>query len=341
MNSRLGLGMGTMGGFRRRIPRDEAFLILDAAYGYGIRHFDTATWYGAGWAEIVLGDWIETRKLKRSELFICTKIARSLLSPTEDQPLPLNTYPIGADKLQVFDYSAKGARMQANLCLEHLKVDYIDALLLHELDRTNHGDHYPARFDEAMAGTYQTLITLKKEGLAKSIGIGVNNYEPFDDVMNYQQQASQGTPIAFDCGVLAGRYTLLEQDALKTLNRAKERNIKIYAAGLLNSGVLATGATSHALYNYTALSNAPEEIKSQLCQLIRLCEDFNVPLGAAALQFPAAHGAVDKCILGPDTLSELDLAVCWMNYEISDRFWNKLKTSGLLNDEAPLPQLSI
>ena len=55
----------------------------------------------------------------------------------------------------------------------------------------------------------------------------------------------------FDCFLLAGRYTLLEQEPMnKFLPLCEKKKISVIVGGPYNSGILATGAVEGAYYNY-------------------------------------------------------------------------------------------
>jgi D-threo-aldose 1-dehydrogenase len=66
--TRLGLGCGPLGGFRRTIPEDEALGIVGAAYEAGARLFDTSPLYGYGRSELRLGQVL--RQLPRESFVI-------------------------------------------------------------------------------------------------------------------------------------------------------------------------------------------------------------------------------------------------------------------------------
>ena len=66
--------------------------------------------------------------------------------------------------------------------------------------------------------------------VVKAIGAGMNWAEPLADFVR------EGD---FDCMLMAGRYTLFEQDSLDTLlPLAQERGVGIVAGGVFNGGLL-------------------------------------------------------------------------------------------------------
>src|SRR5215472_611954 len=68
---RVALGCGNFGGigsapefFGRGLTRDQALELMDAAWDFGITHFDTADAYGGGASEQAIGTWIRTRGVR-------------------------------------------------------------------------------------------------------------------------------------------------------------------------------------------------------------------------------------------------------------------------------------
>jgi aryl-alcohol dehydrogenase-like predicted oxidoreductase len=79
--SRIVLGCGNFGGigsapafFGQGETRDEAFVLMDAAWEAGITTFDTADAYGGGRSETWIGDWLRTKDgAVRDEIVLSTK----------------------------------------------------------------------------------------------------------------------------------------------------------------------------------------------------------------------------------------------------------------------------
>ena len=94
--------------------------------------------------------------------------------------------------------------------LQRLGMDRIDVLLIHDVDVWTHGSEEARlqRFEEVMGGGYRAMLKLREEGVVRAIGAGINEIQACEDF------ARAGD---FDCFLLAGRYTLLEQAALDTL----------------------------------------------------------------------------------------------------------------------------
>jgi D-threo-aldose 1-dehydrogenase len=199
---------------------------------------------------------------------------------------------------------------------------------VHDLDVWTHRSEAArrARVGEFMAGGYRAMLELREQGAVRAIGAGVNETAACQDL------ALRGD---FDCFLLAGRYTLLEQaplDALLPL--CERRNIALIIGGAYNTGILATGATSGAYFQYAP---APPEIMARVRRIEAACARHGVRLPTAALQFPLGHPAVATIALGMRSPDELARNVEIFAPEIPADLWAELKHEGLLRADAPTP----
>jgi D-threo-aldose 1-dehydrogenase len=142
-----------------------------------------------------------------------------------------------------------------------------------------------------------------------------------------------------DLILLAGRYTLADQSALpELLPECARRDIAVVLGGPFNSGILASGARprdgSAPYFNYAP---APAEVVARVAAIERLCAEHSVPLQAAALQFPLAHGAIACVLPGVRSIEEFDWNLRWARQAIPQEFWSRLRESGLIDPSAPLP----
>src|SRR5207248_814355 len=178
----------------------------------------------------------------------------------------------------VFDYSYDGVMRSFEASLKRLGLERIDILYVHDPDDA---------FEAVMSGAYPALEKLRAQGAVRAIGAAMNQW---------QMLARFARLCDFDCFLLAGRYTLLDQSALSEfLPLCLERNIQVVIGAPFNSGILATGATSGATFEYR--SAQPEQLQ-RVRQIETVCNEFGVPLRAAALQFPIGHPAVCAVVPG-------------------------------------------
>lgn len=311
--TRLGLGCAAIGGLYGDIPEDQATAVVHRALDLGLTLFDTAPLYGAGKSEIRLGRALQG--VDRDRYVLCTKVGRVLepREPGDDGGIFGNPPPMQA----VFDFSRDGVLRSFEESLQRLQVERIDVLHIHDPD-----DHY----DEALRGAYPAIAELREQGLISGVSAGMNQSEMLADF------ARDGD---FDCFLLAGRYSLLEQGALdELLPLCAQKDIGILAGGTYNSGILAKGATAGAKYNY---GDAPPEILERARGLEAVSERHGVDIKAAASQFALAHPVVTAIIPGtrqPDRVTEnFEL----LKVEIPGDYWAELKAEGLIRQDAPVP----
>jgi D-threo-aldose 1-dehydrogenase len=319
--SQMGFGGAPLGNLFKPVAADAAQRAIDGAYDLGLRYFDTAPLYGHGLSERRLGEALRSRP--RESFVLSTKVGR-VLEPGTPPPGAYVEVPAVVPR---FDYSEAGALRSLEESLARLGLDRVDVLYIHDIDRFTHGaEGAPARFREAMAGAYRTIERLRREGQVRAIGIGVNEWEAC-------QRAAEAAD--FDCFLLAGRYTLLEQEALESfLPLCERRGIGVVIGGPLNSGILATGPVPGATYNYRP---PPPPILERAGRLERVCASHGVPLAAAALQFPLAHPAVACVIPGARSLAEVAQNVALLARPLPTALWRDLKAEGLLHADAPTP----
>jgi len=308
--SRLGLGTAPLGGWPQAVCAEQARRTIEAAWHAGIRHFDTAPFYGHGLSEQHLGAFLPQQD--RSEFTISTKVGR-LLVPGEVRESLYQGVP---DVVPTFDFSGPGIERSLAESKQRLGLDRIDVALIHDPD-----DHH----DEALRESYPVLADLRAAGKIGALGAGMNWSEP---LARFALEAD------FDCFLLAGRYTLLEQGALDELMPAvTERGASIIAGGVLNSGVLAD-PQKNAYYNYAP---APEEIVIRATRLQQACGEFDVPLRAAAIQFPLGHPRVASVVLGARTPAEVRDCMDMMKFPIPAELWAALKEREFIRADAPVP----
>lgn len=323
----LGLGCAAIGNLYRPVSDADARGVIRCALQRGLQLFDTAPFYGFGLSEMRLGQ--ELGPVPARPL-ISTKVGRRLV-PCEigselrvrqgyASPLPFEP---------VFDYSYDGVMRSHADSLRRLQVDHVDVLLAHDIGRLTHGAQDPERRAEFLSGGLKAMQELKESGAVKAIGLGVNEWQICIELMDAAD---------FDCFLLAGRYTLLDQSALALLlPRCAQRGISIIAGGVFNSGILVNGSSKapQSHYDYTAPS---PEIVERVRRIEAVCTEFDVPLPVAAIQFTAAHPQVASVIVGCASAGELDQVVTWSSQPTSPAFWDALVQARLLPENAPTPR---
>jgi D-threo-aldose 1-dehydrogenase len=323
----LGLGGTAFANMYSAVDVEQAVETIRAAYVAGIRYFDTAPLYGRGLSETRLGAGLAA--LARPKVLVSTKVGYML------EPAPPNVnagvfVESLANKVR-FDYSRDAVLRSIEGSLARLGSDRLDIIYIHDPDESislepGRAPYERSHFAEVMDGAYPALHDLRAQGVIGAIGVGMNQWEMLCDF------ARAGD---FDCFLLAGRYTLLEQGALTPLmTLCTQRRISVVIGGPYNSGILATGAGADAYYNYAP---APPEITERTRQIEAVCARHAVPLPAAALQFPLAHPAVVSIIPGMRSPTEVEASVAYLAQAIPGDFWAELKHLGLIDPASPVP----
>jgi D-threo-aldose 1-dehydrogenase len=286
--------------------------VIERSWDAGIRFYDTAPLYGHGLAEIRAGKVLSEKP--RDKFTLASKVGRLLRAgaPPEPGQAFRGTPPVNP----VFDFSYDGVMRSVEESLERLGLDRIDILHIHDPD-----NHY----SEALDGAYKALDKLRSDGVINAVGAGMNQAEMLT------RFAREGN---FDCFLLAGRYTLLDQVALKELLPVcLEKGVAIIAGGVYNSGILADPKPG-AHYNYEA---APPELIERARRIGAVCARHGVPIKAAAIQFPLGHPAVTCVVVGCRSVAQLDESIAMFELEIPPAMWDELKQEGLLAPEVPTP----
>jgi D-threo-aldose 1-dehydrogenase len=323
----LGFGAAPLGNLYREVSRDDSYAAVDAAWDAGMRYFDTAPFYGFGLSERRIGNIVRYRP--RDEFLVSTKVGR-LLRPLPSHRGSAERYgfcsPMPFEP--EYDYTYDGVMRSFEDSQQRLGLASIDILLVHDIGEVTHGPDNAKHFSDLANGGYKALDELRSSGLVKAIGLGVNEWEVCEDAMGIGR---------WDCFLLAGRYTLLEQGALATfMPLCKAHGASLIIGGAYNSGILATGARKggELYYNYAP---PPQEIIDRVIAIENLCDDHGVTLAAAALQFPLAHELVSTVIPGVGSARRVGQTMDIFNEVIPASFWSDLKASGLLLEEVPTP----
>jgi D-threo-aldose 1-dehydrogenase len=324
----LGFGTAPLGNMYRDIPEAEALATVDAAWDHGIRFFDTAPLYGAGLAEIRLGDALVKRP--RDEYVLSTKIGRVILDELED-PLARDMgekgglFEFGRKNKIVNDYSADATLRSIEASLQRLKTDRLDIVWVHDVAQDFFGDEWLAQYEIARTGAFRVLDRLRNEGVIGGWGLGVNRVEPLELTLDLDEPK----PDAF---LLAGRYTLLDHERAlqRLLPAAAAQHVDIVVGGPYSSGILAGG--SHFEY-----AKAPPAIIEKVARLNALAAEHGIGIKAAALQFALAHPAVAAVIPGASRPERLQEDQAALRTKIPAAFWQALREQGLVSPHAPLP----
>lgn len=327
---RLGLGGAPLGNLFTAVSNADAQALVDAAWSSGCRSFDTAPHYGHGLSERRLGDALRGRP--RDAFVLSSKVGR-VLTPDAHAARNQHGYADVLPFSQVWDFSVAGTRRSVEDSLHRLGLARLDVAYVHDPDAVTHAANAADVLRQVVEETLPALQQLKKEGLIRAIGLGTNDVDVVQQVLQHAD---------LDVLMLAGRYSLLDHSALPVLlPQCAARGVRVALGGVFNSGILATGVRDSGAsgdigptFNYAP---AAQEWLQRTAHIESVCELHGVALRAAALQFPLAHAAVDIVMVGARTAAEWLDTQAMLQYPITQDFWADLRTQGLLPAGAPTP----
>lgn len=306
--TKLGFGTAFLGRGSQLTNIENELSTINKAYQLGINYFDTAPRYGSGKCEKMLS--ICLRNKPRKHYIISTKVGYYIYA--KDGPKDNPSFG-NSDLLLSYDNIMKSFEQS----LKSLKVDYIDILFLHDPDD---------QFDIVMSSGYSALHKLREAGYVKAIGVGTTQSEILCRLASEAE---------FDCFLLSGRYTLLDQSALITLlPLCKEKNISVILGSIYNSGILVKNKNFKARYNY---EEASQGILNRVNKMEIIADSYQVPLSAAALQFPLAHPSIISVVMGTRYKERVKSNYDKMSLKIPKDFWNELKHEQLISAGCPIP----
>lgn len=310
----LGFGAAGIGNLYRTVDDLTAQEAVRAAWQSGIRYFDTAPHYGLGLSERRLGEVL--RQLPRHEIVVSSKVGRLLVK----NPHPTGRDDEGFDVPDEFerlrDYSRDGVLRSIEHSLQRTGLDRLDIVYVHDPD-----DWWAQAADEAIPA----LAELRNQGVIGAIGAGMNQSAMLERFL---------AETAIDVVMLAGRYTLLEQEALDTvLPTAQRLGKSVVAVGVFNSGLLATDhPRPGSTYDYAP---APDLLLQRAQALADVCAEFDTTLPAAALAFPLLHPAVVNVTLGMRTPEQVRRNVDLYRRGVPTELWPALRDCGLIRHDTP------
>ena len=328
----VGMGTAPIGGWPKEVSSYQARQTLEKAWNEGIRYFDTAPLYGSGMAEERLGSFLKEKN--RNEFIVATKVGR-IIVPSKTGDIKFKGSP--KDRESQFDFSYDGVMRSFEMSLKRTTLDKFDILQLHDPD--NHPDHYK----QALKGALKAMIKLKDEKVVSAIGCGLNQNEMLVDL------AKIG---CFDCFLLAGRYTLLDQSSLdKLIPVCEKNNISLIIGGVFNSGILIKPSPK-TYFDYTLLDKnwyknankhkvrmpknheSAEYWLNKAYRLEEVCNKFNISLKKAALKFPYFNKIVSTIIIGMNSPKEVEENIQNYNSKISSEIWEEMKSLKLIDERS-------
>ncbi|SEG94452.1 D-threo-aldose 1-dehydrogenase [Nonomuraea solani] len=303
---RHGFGGAPIGNLFEEVAEERARATIDAAWDQGVRLYDTAPHYGLGLSERRLG----AALTGRSGYVLSTKVGRLLVPASSGGARDGEGFDVPADLVRQWDFSRDGVRRSLEESLARLGLPAIDIALIHDPDE---------HVDQAIVEAYAALAQVRAEGGVRAIGVGMNQWQV---PLRFIQETD------IDVVMLAGRYTLLDQSGLPLLDECVKRGVRVLAAGVFNSGLLATPEPA-GTYNYVP---APEPLLEKARRIAGVCERHGVSLPQAAMAFPLRHPAIATVVIGARAPQEVTTNAALWSRPVPDELWAELEAEGLLSE---------
>jgi len=324
--TQLGLGGASMGELFHKVPEEDAIAAIHAAWDAGIRYYDTAPWYGRGLSELRYGSGLRGRP--RDEYVLSTKIGRWLRAPVDPDTFDGSPWVGGGPFEVVFDYTYDGIMRAYEQSQLRLGLARYDLAVIHDLDNLYHGTgaRLDAYFMQLATSGWRAVLELKGGGQIRGVGAGINDLGLIPRFLDL---------VDLDFFLIAMPYTLLRQEILdKELPACVERGIGFVIGAPFQSGILATGSAGAGNADYGAPT---PELLTRVKGIEAVCARHEVPLAAAALQFPLGHPSVASVIPGARTAAHVERNAENFRRDIPADLWSELKHEGLLREDAPVP----
>jgi aryl-alcohol dehydrogenase-like predicted oxidoreductase len=279
----MSLGGAGLGGIFGPVGDAEGVAAVEKALELGIDYLDTSPKYGQ--AEPRMG--LALKGVPRSKYFISSKVGTH-----PDRP---------------GDYSADAARWTVANSLKVLGCEYLDVCLIHEPE--------PHHLAQALApgGALEALVDLKRQGVIKAIGIGVQEHGM------HRQVADTGH---LDVSLTVNDYTLMRQSVIEGVcDYVEPRGV-----GVINGAALAMGLLSGRDPDSigTPKWKPPVAELAAAKQIHAWCRERAVAVLALALQFSLRQPRFACTLIGAATPGEVQ--GCWdaATAEIPDAVWAEL-----------------
>jgi D-threo-aldose 1-dehydrogenase len=254
--------------FAYGVSEAQALATIRAAFAGPIPFLDTAASYGDGESERRIGLVVREQGGVPSGILIATKADRDLWTG---------------------EFTGDQMRRSVERSLRLLGVDRLQLCYLHDPEHIS--------FAAAMApgGPVDALRRLHDEGVIAQLGVAGG---PIDLMTQFVETD------LFAAAISHNRYTLLNQEAEPFWEACQRHSVAALNAAPYGSGLLAKGPGAYPRYMY---GPAPAEYLRRAAALEALCQRYQVPLAAVALQFSLRDPRIVSTIVGmskPERLAE-------------------------------------
>ncbi|HLV98651.1 MAG TPA: aldo/keto reductase [Ktedonobacterales bacterium] len=278
--------LGDMPGtFAYSVEEVQALTTIRAIFVGPIPFADTAASYGDGESERRIGVVLRERGGLPPGFVLSTKADRNL---------------------QTGDFSGDQMSRSVERSLKLLGVDRLQICYLHDPEHVG--------FAAAMApgGPVEVLQRFHETGVIQHLGVAGGPI----DLMTRFVETDQ-----FTVAISHNRYTLLNQEADPFWEVCQQHEVAAINGAPYGSGILAKGASAYPRYMYGQASDA---YLQRAFALEALCQRYQVPLAAVALQFSLRDPRIASTIVGITRPERIQETVGLAQLPIPEEIWGDI-----------------
>jgi D-threo-aldose 1-dehydrogenase len=288
--SRICFGLAPLGDmpdtYGYRVEAEKARETVRAVFDSPVNFLDTSRNYGQGRSEQRIGEVIRERGGLPKGFVISSKLDRDM---------------------ETGRFDAGRARRSLEESLKALNVDHIQLLHVHDPE-------YASSLADVTGpkGALAELFRMKEEGLAEAVGLASGRVDVMMPILRDWD---------FDALITHNRFTLANRNAQGMIDQAVGRGIAVLNAAPYSGGVLAKGQAHHKRYVY---QDASPEMLEPITRIEGVCAKYNIPPGAAALQFSLRDTRIASTICGISRPERIGQTLDWARYVIPAAAWDEL-----------------
>jgi D-threo-aldose 1-dehydrogenase len=277
--------------FEYSVGEERATQTLRAVFESPINFLDTAASYGDGESERRIGEVMEVIGGLPEGYVLATKADRDLTTG---------------------DFSGEQMRRSVERSLRLLGTERLQLVYLHDPEYLDEPGREPYEYMMAPGGPVEVLMGLKGEGVIEHVGMAGG---PIDLMIRFVRTGM------FEAVITHNRYTLVRRSAEPLLDIAANLGVAALNAAPYGSGILAKGPDLYARYEY---SEAAPQMVERVREISRTCEEYGVPLAAAALQFSTRDPRIVSTIVGMSRPERVEQTLSLAAHPIPDELWERL-----------------
>lgn len=278
--------------FEYSVSEQRAFETLRAVFESPLNFLDTAASYGNGESERRIGEMLEAIGGLPEGCVLATKADRDP---------------------KTGDFSGDQMLRSVERSLRLLGLDRLQLVHLHDPEYLDEPGREPFEYMMAPGGPVEVLAGLREEGVIEHLGIAGG---PVELLVSFVETG------LFETLITHNRYTLVNRTAEPLLDLAAERGVAILNAAPYGSGILAKGPDAYARYEYR---EASQELVERVREMEGTCQEFGVPLAAAALQFSVRDPRMVSTIVGISRPERVEQTLELATYPMPDELWERLE----------------